>query len=258
MPIAARERAAAERRLFPLLLGALIVLAWLSLWLWGRSPYSRYLSHHSLEAVRGGGLLLLVFLAGWTLMVVAMMLPTSLPLVALFHRLTARRAERSQLIALLLGGYLAVWGLFGGAVYLGDWGIHRLVARSAGLEAQAWAIGAATLLLAGGYQFTPLKRLCLERCRSPLSFIVQHWRGRHAGRDALRLGAHHGLFCLGCCWSLMLVMFAVGVGNLGWMLVLGAVMGVEKNLPWGHRLSAPLGVVLIALGMATAYHAGRP
>ncbi len=238
------------------LLGSLITLAWLALWLWGRSPASRYLSHHSLEEVRGGGLLLLVFLAGWTLMVVAMMLPTSLPLVALFHRLTSRRAERPRLLALLLAGYLAVWGAFGVVVYLSDWGLHRLVERSAWLEVNAWVLSAATLLLAGTYQFTPLKRLCLDRCRSPLSFILEHWHGRHAGVEALRLGAHHGLFCLGCCWSLMLLMFAVGVGNLGWMLLLGAAMGVEKNLPWGRHLSTPLGIVLIGWGLALALHAG--
>ena len=111
---------------------------------------------------------------------------------------------------------------------------------------------AATLLLAGLYQLTPLKYHCLDRCRSPISFLAEHWRGRSETAEAFRLGFRHGLFCLGCCWSLMLVMFAVGVGNLGWMLLIGAIMGAEKNLAWGRRLSLPLGALLAICGLATA------
>jgi predicted metal-binding membrane protein len=104
------------------------------------------------------------------------------------------------------------------------------------------------LLTAGIYQFTPLKYMCLDKCRSPYSFIIEQWRGRNASIESLRLGWRHGLFCLGCCWSLMLLMFAVSVGNLVWMLALAIVMGVEKNLPWGRRISVPLGVVLLSSG----------
>jgi predicted metal-binding membrane protein len=109
--------------------------------------------------------------------------------------------------------------------------------------------GALALIAAGVYQFTPLKYYCLDKCRSPLNFIMGHWNGRDAARQALALGVHHGLFCVGCCWSLMLLMFAVGAGSLGWMLVLGVVMAAEKNLPWGRRLSAPLGVTLLIWGI---------
>jgi predicted metal-binding membrane protein len=95
------------------------------------------------------------------------------------------------------------------------------------------------------YQFTSLKYRCLDKCRSPVSFVLGHWRGRHERRQALWLGMHHGVFCLGCCWSLMLLMFAVGLGNLAWMFALAVVMAVEKNAPWGRRLTAPLGAVLL-------------
>ena len=242
-----------DRRPFTVALLGLVALAWLALWGWGRSPYGRYLSHQHLDEVLGGQwALLLVFVAGWTLMTAAMMLPTSLPLVALFHALTRQRANRPQLVGLLLAGYLAVWTLFGLLAHLGDLLVHQVVERSAWLGDRSWLIGAATLLAAGAYQFTPLKYHCLEQCRSPLSFITGHWRGQRERRQALVLGLHHGLYCLGCCWSLMLLMFAVGVGNLGWMLVLGAVMAAEKNLPWGRHLSAPLGVALLAAGLLVA------
>jgi predicted metal-binding membrane protein len=149
----------------------------------------------------------------------------------------------------VLVGYLTIWTLFGILVYLGDSGLHAAVASNAWLADHAWALGATTLLLAGIYQFTPLKYHCLEKCRSPFSFITQHWRGRDEPGQAFLLGIHHGLFCVGCCWTLMLLMFAVGVGNFGWMLVLGGVMATEKNLPWGRHLSRPLGVLLVAWGL---------
>jgi predicted metal-binding membrane protein len=222
----------------------LIALAWLALWAWGRSPYDRFLSHHHLDELESAGLML-VFLAGWIVMIVAMMLPTSLPLLTSFHKLTSRRMDRGKLLALLVVGYLCVWTLFGVVIYTGDWILHQAVEDNTWFHANAWALGAATVALAGLYQFTPLKYYCLDKCRSPLSFIMEHWQGRHDKAQAFRLGAHHGLFCLGCCWSLMLLMFAVGVGNVGWMLALATVMAVEKNMPWGRRFSAPLGVFLL-------------
>jgi predicted metal-binding membrane protein len=109
-----------------------------------------------------------------------------------------------------------------------------------------------TLLVAGGFQFSRLKYRCLDKCRAPLSFVMEHWRGRHDRRNAFVLGIHHGIFCVGCCWALMLLMFGVGVGNVGWMLGLGAVMAIEKNLPWGRKLSAPVGAALLACGALIA------
>ena len=159
-----------------------------------------------------------------------------------------RRQERSQLIILVIAGYLGVWIAFGVAAHAADWGLHEMVERSPWLEANAWVIGTGTLILAGGFQFSRLKYRCLDKCRAPLSFVMQYWRGRHDRRNALLLGIHHGVFCVGCCWALMLLMFAVGVGNIAWMLVLGAVMAVEKNMPWGRKLSAPVGVALLAWG----------
>jgi len=238
-----------NRTYFLPLLGALIALAWLALWIWGQSPYARFLSHHHLGEMRGSGLIL-VFVAGWTVMIVAMMLPTSLPLMTSFHTLTRQRIDQGTLLAMLVLGYLCVWTLFGVMIYTGDWIVHQAVEHSIWLQAHAWTLGAMTVALAGLYQFTPLKYHCLDKCRSPLSFIMEHWRGHHDKAQSFRLGAHHGLFCVGCCWSLMLLMFAIGVGNLGYMLALAAVMSVEKNMPWGKKISVPLGVFLLGWGLA--------
>ena len=239
-----------DRGPFLCLIGSLVVSAWLALWIWGRSPYGRYLDHQQLGEIGTGSLLIPItlYLVGWTLMTVAMMLPTTLPLLEIFRRLTARRQEQSQLMALAIAGYLVVWMGFGIAAHTFDWLVHQVVERISWLEANAWIIGAGTLLLAGGFQFSRLKYRCLDKCRAPLSFVMEYWRGRHDRRNALLLGINHGIFCMGCCWALMLLMFAVGVGNVAWMLVLAAVMAVEKNMPWGRKLSAPLGAALLGWG----------
>ena len=162
-----------------------------------------------------------------------------------------------RLVTLLVAGYLGIWMAFGVLVHVGDLFLHEGVERGclAGgkllgdREQQPWR-------WAGAYQFTPLKYQCLDKCRSPYSFITEHWRGSHEHIQALRLGVHHGIFCVGCCWSLMLLMFAVGAGSIGWMLVLGAVMAIEKNMPWGRRVGLPLGALLIALSGVVVLVAG--
>jgi predicted metal-binding membrane protein len=240
-----------DRTILTAVVAMLTVAAWLALWRWGASPYGRYL-HHDTPAGAGTALELSLFVAGWLLMIVAMMLPTSLPLIAMFQTITRQHPQRRLLITLLIVGYLAVWLASGVVAHAGYAAWYALVARTSWLRANAWSIGASIVLLAGIYQLTPLKYYCLDRCRSPLSFIAAHWRGGSARLQALRLGLHHGLFCVGCCWSIMLLMFVVGSSNLGWMLALGAVMAIEKNVPWGRRISAPLGVALLAWGLTLA------
>lgn len=238
------------RRPLILSLVALSALAWLALGLWGQSPYSRYLSHHELQVITTNITLAPLFVVSWVVMTIAMMLPTSLPLITLFDTLTRARPNHIRLVMLLVGGYLAAWALFGVAFYASDYILHQIIGHIHWLEENAWMLGALALTLAGIYQFTPLKHLCLDKCRSPLSFIAEHWHGQHETQQAFSLGVHHGLFCIGCCWSLMLLMFAVGAGSLGWMLVLGAVMAVEKNVSWGDKMSKPLGMLLLIGGVA--------
>ena len=153
---------------------------------------------------------------------------------------------RPMLLALLLGGYLAAWLAFGLIAHLLGLVLLQLVRQSPWLTFHGWLIGAAILLLAGLFQFSSLKHRCLDECRSPLPFVLSRWHGLRPHLDSARLGFAHGVFCVGCCWALMLIMFVVGTGNLGWMLVLAAVMAAEKNLPWGKRLRTPLGLGLLA------------
>jgi predicted metal-binding membrane protein len=190
----------------------------------------------------------LLFLAGWTLMCVAMMLPTSLPVLAAFHALAGGRPDGRALVALVVTGYLTTWVGFGLLVYAQHLVLQQLLVASGWTWAGALA-APALLVLAGAFQFSSLKYRCLDKCRSPLAFVLGYWQGRREEWQAFRLGLHHGAFCVGCCWALMLLMFLVGVHYLAWMLILGIVMAVEKNVAWGRRLSAPLGVVLIAAGV---------
>lgn len=239
------------------LMGLLIALAWFTLWVWEQSPYGRYLDHGDWTqigvaaniclALPAGEVVLpiLLYVGGWILMIAAMMLPTTLPLLEIFRRLTIRRRDRGQLIALVIVGYLAAWTIFGLAAHGIDWGLRELVEGNVWLTFNGWVFGAAVLALGGAFQFTSLKYRCLDKCRSPMMFVMQHWRGKQERLQAFLLGVAHGLFCVGCCWALMLLMFVVGTGNVGWMLALGVVMALEKNLPWGRHLSTPLGLGLL-------------
>ena len=228
-------------------LGAIAVLAWLGLWAIEGSPYGRYL-HHDVVGPRplvGLGL----FTLGWVLMIVAMMLPSSTPLVVIFARLVGRRRHPRRLVVLLLAGYLAVWAAFGFAAWIADRGVHAAADALPWLGEHPQLIIGTTLLAAGLWQFSPWRDRCLDECRSPLGFVLNRWRGTSERREALLLGMAHGAFCVGCCWSLMLVMFGVGLTSLSAMLVLGGFTAIEKNLPSGRRLTRPLGVALILVAV---------
>jgi len=250
-------RATSHRSCFLPLMAALTATAWAALWLWGQSPYAHYLDHgrwteigvaaNLCRVLPGGGEALagLLVVAGWVLMLAAMMLPTTLPLLEMFRRLTAQRADRGLLTISVAAGYLAVWALFGVAAHLADRVVIFAARQSDYLIAHGWVIGAGVLAIAGLYQFSALKYRCLDKCRAPLGFLVEHWRGARNTRQAFLLGGRHGAFCVGCCWAMMLLMFVVGTANIGWMLALGAVMAAEKNLPAGRRLAAPVGAALL-------------
>jgi len=237
-------------------------LAWAALWAWGQSPYARYIGHAGFADVIcesepiAAGAHLAFYVAGWTLMVVAMMLPTTLPLMGMFQRLVAARRDRARLLILLVAGYVVAWLTYGVAAHALDRGLHLAAGQLDRPVAIPWLFGVAPFLAAGAFQLSALKYRCLDKCRSPLGFIVAHWRksgdGAPVHRQAFRLGLAHGVFCVGCCWALMLLMLAVGMGNLAWMLALAIAMAAEKNLPWGRRLTAPLGVALLTVAAIMA------
>ena len=261
--IASRSEADRPRRflaggVFPPLALGLIALAWVSLLAWEASPYGRYLHHGDwttlglagaiCTALPAGNIVLpaLFYVGGWSLMTTAMMLPTALPLIRLFDRMITANRQRQALHTLLIAGYLLAWGGFGLLAHALDAGLHAGLARADWLAAHAWIPGAAVLGLAGGFQFSRLKYRCLDACRSPFAFINRYWRGPYPRCEAFQLGLAHGLYCVGCCWALMLLMFVIGTGSVGWMLLLGLVMAIEKNHPWGRHLAKPLGAALLS------------
>jgi predicted metal-binding membrane protein len=243
-----------DRAILAASLMALAAVAWLSIAAWSTSPWARYLHHDAAAGPAGAAIAapleVLLFTAGWVLMIVAMMLPSSVPLVLVFGAIVGRRPRRVLLVGLLLAGYLAIWTAFGAGAWVLDRGIHAAVDAWPWLAEHPQLIIGTTLLVAGLWQFSPLRDRCLDECRSPLGFIVNRWRGVAPWRESFAMGVAHGAFCVGCCWSLMLVMFGVGLGSLPAMLGLGALTAVEKNLPWGRRLTKPLGFALVFAAVA--------
>jgi predicted metal-binding membrane protein len=244
-----------DRVFLPLFVG-LSLVAWGALVVWDLSPYARYLEHDwtrlgmvaSLCAALPAGEMLvpaMLYVMGWLLMTAAMMLPTTLPFVTVFRRLTMRRTNAASLLAVLLAGYCVAWLGFGLAAHLFSLALIEIVRGSAWLTFNGWLIATLILLLAGLFQFSSLKYRCLDACRSPVGFMTARWRGHRPLIESFQLGLAHGIYCVGCCWALMLLMFVLGTGSIGWMLALGALMALEKNSPWGRRLARPLGCALM-------------
>lgn len=193
------------------------------------------------------------FVGVWVTMMAAMMLPSATPMLVLFHGMTRRRAGSARRVAptvAFLVGYLAAWTGYGLAAY----GLYRLV-TAGGTGFLAWSrdgpyVAGAAIALAGAFELTPLKAVCLHHCRSPLHFVLGRWRDGRLG--ALRMGAEHGAFCVGCCWGLMVVLFALGVMSILWMAVVAALIFAQKVLPGGDRLTRLLAVAFVAAGVWVA------
>ena len=194
------------------------------------------------------------FLGIWVTMMAAMMLPSVAPMVLTFARVNRERFRRNHtpLVPtwIFVAGYLAAWTAYGLLAY----GVLRAV-RGSAPGFLAWDSGGpylagAAIAAAGLYQLTPLKRVCLRHCRGPLHFVLHGWRDGRLG--ALRMGVEHGLYCVGCCWGLMIVLFALGVMSLTWMGLIAGVIFLEKVVPVGDRLTRPLAVAFVALGIWVA------
>ncbi len=193
----------------------------------------------------------------WFVMMVAMMLPSASPMMMIYARVYAQGQRQGQIasgrvpVAIFAVGYLLCWLAFSGVATALQYAFER-----AGLVDGMWMwsisryLTGGLLVAAGLYQFSPLKRACLNHCRSPASFLSRNWRPGRSG--AFRLGLVHGAYCLGCCWVLMLLLFAGGVMNVVWIAGLSILVLLEKLAPFGARLTKPIGVLLMAAGCAAA------
>jgi predicted metal-binding membrane protein len=243
---------AAGARVPPAVLGA-IAIAWALAVGAEISGRGSALHHDTLiEGKLPYALALVLFLIAWQAMVAAMMLPSSLPLVRLFTAAATAQPRPRAALAALLGGYALVWTAFGSLAFVGDTLVHATVDRTPWLQHHEWLIAGGTLAIAGAFQFSRLKDRCLEVCRHPGAFLLRHYERGSAGGFAL--GRRHGLFCLGCCWALMLLMFAAGVANLWWMAGLTALMVYEKTGAGGRRAVPVAGIALLICAVLVLAH----
>lgn len=237
-------------------LGAVVALAWLYLWL------GAGIAMEPMDM--GGGAIMLmapewspayaaVIFVMWIIMMMAMMLPSAAPTILLVSTIARKRAAAGggvpQAAALFALGYVALWGGFSLAATALQWGLDRAGVLSEEMAVTVPYLAGFVLVAAGLYQLSPLKEACLAHCRSPLDFLLHHWREGAWG--AFSNGVRHGLFCLGCCWVLMGLLFVGGLMNLAWIAGVATLVLAEKTLPWGGGMRRFAGSALILWGGAT-------
>jgi predicted metal-binding membrane protein len=186
----------------------------------------------------------------WVVMMVAMMTPSAVPVILMYQTVRRRQHKENDLVSatwLFLLGYLLTWAGFSAAATLAQWGLHSAALLTPMMASASPLLGGVLLVAAGVYQFTPLKNACLSHCRTPMGFLLAEWRDGKLG--ALVMGMRHGLYCVGCCWLLMALLFVGGVMNLVWVALIAAYVLVEKvapSLTWLSRLS---GIAAIVWGL---------
>lgn len=194
--------------------------------------------------------------AMWVVMMIGMMLPSATPMILLYALMRRREVARERKLpatALFVAGYLAVWSGFSLVAAIIQAAFTHSGLMSDDMLLASLRLAGAVLIGAGLYQFAPIKNACLAQCRAPLQFLSRHWRDGRAG--VFRLGVVHGAYCLGCCWLMMLVLFAVGVMNLLWVAALSVLVLLEKLTPWGIAIARVTGAVFIVLGVAVLIRA---
>ena len=243
------------RRERNLILGALLLLAagaW-AVVAWQGQAGPSVAAGAGTAVVLLGGMGFALFTAMWVAMMAAMMFPTAAPMTLMFARVQAsRRASGRAYVrtAYFVGAYLAVWAAAGVVAFVAATAIGGVADRSPWLLTNGPRITGGLIVLAGLYQLSPLKAVCLRTCRSPMAFVVDHW---HDGRGgSLLMGVQHAGYCLGCCWLLFVLLFPLGVMNLAVMGAITAVVFVEKSTPWGMRIAWVLGLALVAFGVLVA------
>jgi predicted metal-binding membrane protein len=243
-----------DRRIILACLVAVIVLAWCYLVHLDRQM-SAAMEHASMMgdmAMPWTAADLLFTFGMWVVMMAAMMAAPAASVLLLFARAQASRgASVVPLTASFALGYGFVWAGFSACAVIAQWALHNAALLSPEMAASSPRLGGAILCVAGAYQFTPLKSVCLAHCRSPLGFLLARWRDGKFG--ALEMGARHGLYCLGCCWALMAVLFAVGVMNLLWVAALSLLVLIEKVAPAGTIVARIAGALMIVAGLLAVF-----
>jgi len=192
----------------------------------------------------------------WASMMVAMMVPAAAPMILTFTAVNRRRAAAGRPLVhtgAFVAAYLLVWVGYSLLATGAQSVMHAAALLSPTMATATPHVGGAVLVAAGVFQWTPLKRACLVACRSPLTFLMTRWR--EGGRGALRLGLQHGLYCVGCCWLLMALLFVAGVMNLAWVAAIAAFVLVERVAPWGAGVGRLGGAALVALGVTVLVRA---
>ncbi len=190
----------------------------------------------------------------WAVMMVAMMVPTAAPMILTFASMNHRNStnnENSGRTAIFIAGYIVVWSGFALGATLIQWGLHEATLLSPMMGTSNAILGGAILVGAGAYQLSPLKLTCLNKCRTPLGFLMNEWR--EGPKGILSMGLIHGAYCIGCCWMLMALLFVLGVMNLLWIAALSAFVLLEKVIPGGRWLSRASGILLIAWGISLPF-----
>jgi predicted metal-binding membrane protein len=223
--------------------------AWLLLVAVSQSPVGAQLHHHgpSVGAVDHA-----IFALGWLVMVAAMMLPQSARFAVTLRRLLGSRRRGGLLVLAGMGAFAGVWMLVGELFRVGDVGVHTLVDTWPWLGDRQYLVTAGALALAGGYQLAPAKLRCLRACRNPAGFVARAWQGRSPGLDVVQAGVAYGWSCVGCCWALMLLMFAAGLTSVGLMALLAAVMAAERKLRRVEVAVPALGAALVLAALLVA------
>jgi predicted metal-binding membrane protein len=186
----------------------------------------------------------------WAVMMVAMMMPSAAPMILMFAGVNRRRQRQGVSYiptSVFLVGYLVIWVAFSVLATTAQWGLHSASLLSPMMASTSPALGGVLLLVAGIYQWTPLKHACLSKCRSPLGFVLNEWR--EGGWGAFLMGMKHGGYCTGCCWFLMALLFVAGIMNLLWVAAIAGFILLEKVAPAGERLGQVVGVVLVGWGV---------
>jgi predicted metal-binding membrane protein len=230
-----------ERLVVALSLAGVVGLAWYYLW--------RMAMPMPAMAAMGPAPLTLTFVM-WVVMMAGMMLPSAAPTVLLYGAMVRKHAERGTVLPavwVFVSGYLLVWVGFSLAAALLQAVLEHAALLTPMMASASKRLSGVLLVAAGVYQLTPLKDLCLSKCRNPVQFFMTQWRPGTAG--ALRMGIAQGAYCVGCCWMLMLLLFAVGVMNLAWVALIAAFVFLEKLLPGGRLTSRVAGAALIVLGL---------